>query len=136
MPILIRDLHEHGYSDDIVPGGCQKCRYDRSGQLLRAKNHNHSEACRASMYECLRKANDPRIVAADAQGAERTRVQPSDSDVREHKHEPNTDTPATPSRLDAAPETPRDSEYWQHVLDEPLSAEAGIGLEDTVDIRW
>ena len=66
-------------------------------------------------------------MAADARGHDQTRVRPGQPS--EHKHEP--DTPATPSRLDAAPETPDGDGYWQDVLNEPMSAEAGVEMEDT-----
>ena len=73
MPVLMRDLHAHGYSlrENGMAEDCKKCTFHCVGQHLRANNHNHSEACRARIYDCLRRAEDPRIVAADAEGEER-----------------------------------------------------------------
>ena len=136
LPILRRDLQAHkftlrseGFAED-----CPKCKCLKDRQFLRARSHNHSESCRARLYECLRLAKDPRIVTADARGGDRTRIQAKqkeDPNVQDgpKQHEPNT--PREPSAMDAAPSTPNMDMYWQDIFDEPLSAETGVEIEDT-----
>ena len=82
---------------------------------MRARNHNHSEACRARIYECLRRDNDPRILAADASDAERTRTRT----LGQTQNDPNP-TPDTPrdSALDSPPPVLEPQDFCNRTVDD------------------
>ena len=61
IPILLRDLQAHGFID-----GCTRCQLLKDGQTIRARSYDRTETCRSRIYQALRTAGDPRIVAADA----------------------------------------------------------------------
>ena len=127
LPIVLCDLHKCFFTD-----GCMKYQYYKQGRNIQARNDEHSEACRARIYECMRRDSDPRIVRADATGDERTKARAS---TKENKHEQNKSADASnaPSVLDSAPNIQLPDDDWDQINgDEPLPPipEAGIGDED------
>ena len=72
LAILPRDMINYGLID-----GCSNCQLYKDGQTPNARNHEHSEACRAKVYAAMRKDKGPRIAVADARGQHSTQEPPA-----------------------------------------------------------
>ena len=60
--ITLQDLSTHGFSVD-----CPRCACYRAGAPQRAEFHKHTEACRARIYDSLRKAGSNKMMFADVE---------------------------------------------------------------------
>ena len=67
LKITLKDLKEHGYSD-----GCPKCSLHKRAEHRRARYHNHTETCRARVYEALRIVGSEKITLAESGDKGRT----------------------------------------------------------------
>ena len=69
LKITDKDLLVHGYSL-----GCPRCSLHKQGQHVRARYLKHNELCRARVYEAMRITGTEKMVQADAESEQRTRI--------------------------------------------------------------
>ena len=133
-------LSKYGYSK-----GCPKCNLHRRGEHERAQKQNHTEKCRARIYNDMRAAGDQRFLAAEALDSDRTRTKsdepkqsplkgadqaqhdgaeipvpqtPQGPVVDDHVEPAKRETHAEPDAPRGQPRTPRPA--WADIADDDL----------------